>query len=130
DFAHFRRSTLGKPLIMGRKTFESIGKPLAGRTNIVVSRAPGLRFDGAEVFDTLASAISFAQGVAEADGASEIMIGGGGQIYREALPLAARLYISHVEAEPKGDVTFPEIDPSTWRVVAEPQIEPHPRDTA
>lgn len=130
DFAHFKQMTLGKPLIMGRKTFESIGRPLPGRTNIVVSRQEGYQPDGVLVFSSLAAALDHAQAIAEVDRADEVMIGGGGEIYREALPLADRLYITHVDAAPEGDTTFPPIDPGEWAVVAEPNIPPSPRDTA
>ena len=116
DFAHFKRTTLGKPLIMGRKTFESIGKPLPGRTNIIVTRQPGYAAEGALVASSLAEALERAREVAAADGADEIMIGGGGEIYREAMPLAERLYVTHVDASPDGDAWFPSIEPSNWEV--------------
>src|SRR6187549_2233209 len=80
DFAHFKRTTLGKPLIMGRKTFESIGKPLPGRTNIVVTRQSGYAPDGVTVCHSLAEALSEAQAIAAATGAEEVMIGGGAEI--------------------------------------------------
>lgn len=130
DFAYFKRTTLGKPLIMGRKTFEGIGKPLPGRTNIVVTRQRGYQPDGVLVFTSLAAAMEEAQAIAAADGATEVMIGGGGEIYREALPAADRLYITHVEAEPAGDTTFPDIDPAVWKVAEEVNIAPSPNDTA
>lgn len=130
DFAHFKRTTLGKPLIMGRKTFESIGRPLPGRTNIVVSGTPGFRPEGVVALGSLEAALDHARAVARTDGAAEIIIGGGGEIYRAALPLAHRLYLTHVEAAPEGDTTFPEVDPDQWVVVDEPAIAPDPRDTA
>jgi dihydrofolate reductase len=130
DFAFFKQTTLGKPLIMGRKTFESIGKPLPGRTNIIVTRQKGYRPDGVLVFDNLAAALEHAQAVAEIDHASEVMVGGGGEIYREALPAADRLYITHVDAAPDGSTTFPEIDPDHWIVVQEPDVPASPRDSA
>lgn len=130
DFAHFKRTTLGKPIVMGRKTFESIGKPLPGRTNIIVTRTSGYAAEGAVVVESLEAALGYAQAVAEVDGASEVMICGGGEIYSEALPHADRLYVSHVEAAPEGDATFPEIDPEEWAVVEEPDVAPDPRDTA
>jgi dihydrofolate reductase len=130
DFAHFKQTTLGKPLIMGRKTFESIGRPLPGRTNIIVTRQKGYQPEGVLVFDSLEAALDHAQAIAEIDRASEIMVGGGGEIYRKALPLAGRLYITHVDAAPGGDTTFPDIDPAEWMVVAEPDVPPDHRDTA
>ena len=83
DFAHFKRTTLGKPLVMGRKTFESIGRPLPGRANIVVSRQPGYRPEGVVVIGSLDEALAHARAVAEVDHAGEVMIGGGGEIYRK-----------------------------------------------
>lgn len=130
DFAFFKRTTMGKPLIMGRRTFESIGKPLPGRTSIVVSRQRDYRPDGVIVIDSLAAALDRAQAVAAADGASEVMIGGGGEIYRQAISAADRLYITHVEARPEGDTRFPEIDPAVWQVVEEPDVQPTERDSA
>jgi dihydrofolate reductase len=130
DFAHFKRTTMGKPLIMGRKTFESIGKPLPGRTNIVVTRQRDYQPDGALVVGSLTAALERAQAIAAADGASEVIVGGGGEIYREAMPLADRLYITHVEAVPEGNVRFPEIDPAMWAVRSELPLERTERDTA
>jgi dihydrofolate reductase len=130
DFAHFKRMTLGKPLIMGRKTFESIGKPLPGRTNIVVSRQVGYQPDGVLVISSLAAALDHAQAVAAADRADEVMIGGGSHIYAEAMPLADRLYISHVALNPAGDAYFPAIDPAVWHDGGEIEVPPNPKDNA
>jgi dihydrofolate reductase len=130
DFAFFKRTTMGKPLIMGRKTFESIGKPLPGRTNIVVTRQQGYQPDGVIVIDSLQAALAHAQAIAEADGAKEVMIGGGGEIYRAAMPLAERLYITHVKAAPAGDTTFPAIDPVLWTVVDRINLASSPQDSA
>ncbi len=130
DFAHFKRTTLGKPLIMGRKTFESIGRPLPGRTNIIVTRRRDYRPEGAVVVSSLAEALENARRVAVADGATEVMIGGGGEIYREAMPQAERLYVTHVEAAPEGDAYFPDIDPLLWEVEQVLAIERTDRDSA
>ena len=130
DFAHFKRTTMGKPLIMGRKTFESIGKPLPGRTNIVVTRRSGYHPEGVLVAHSLAEALDRAQAIAVADGVDEIMIGGGGEIYREAMPLAERLYVTHVVASPSGDARFPLIDPKQWEVEAGPELLRTARDSA
>lgn len=130
DFAFFRRMTIGKPLIMGRKTFESIGRPLPDRVNIVVSAQKGYQPDGVLVIDSLVDALEHAQAIAAADGAGEVMVAGGETIYRAALPIADRLYISHVALAPAGDASFPDIDPRTWRVVGTPEVPPDPRDTA
>lgn len=130
DFAHFKRTTMGKPLIMGRKTFESIGKPLPGRTNIIVTRQAEYRPEGVLVFHSLGEALAHAQEIAAADGVDEVMIGGGGEIYREAMPLAERLYVTHVAASPPGDVRFPLIDPKQWEVDATPELQRTERDSA
>lgn len=130
DFAHFKRTTMGKPLIMGRKTFESIGKPLPGRINIVVTRQAGYQPDGVLVFHSLAEALDHAQAIAAASGVDEVMIGGGGEIYSEAMPLAERLYVTHVAASPSGDARFPFIDPKQWEVEAAPELARTERDSA
>ncbi|RUT35228.1 dihydrofolate reductase [Arsenicitalea aurantiaca] len=130
DFAFFKRQTLGKPLIMGRRTFESIGKPLPGRTNIVVTRQPGYHPDGVIVISGLAEALGHAEAIALADGAEEIMIGGGATLYEAFMPVAQRLYITHVDLEPEGDTRFPEIDPALWEAVAELDAVPTERDSA
>lgn len=129
DFAHFKRTTMGKPLIMGRKTFESIGKPLPGRTNIIVTRQADYRTAGAVVVGSLAEALQRAGEIAAADGAEEVMIGGGGEIYREAMPLAQRLYVTHVAASPDGDAYFPDIDAKSWEVEATLDVQRTDRDT-
>ena len=130
DFAFFKRMTLGRPLVMGRKTFESIGRPLPGRTNIVVTRRRDYQPDGVLVIDSLKSALDHAQTIAAADHAREVMVGGGAEIYDEALSLADRLYVTHVALSPPGDARFPFIDPAVWRVVEEPDVVPGPRDSA
>jgi dihydrofolate reductase len=130
DFAHFKRITLGKPLIMGRKTFESIGKPLPGRTSIVVTRQAGYAPEGVAVCHSLAEALERAQQIAAAEGASEVMVGGGGEIYREAMPLADRLYITRVAASPDGDARFPAIDPGTWEIARRHDIARGEKDSA
>ncbi len=130
DFAFFKRTTMGKPVIMGRKTFESIGKPLPGRTNIVVTRQRGYQPDGVLVIQSLKAALEHAQSIAAADRATEVMVAGGGEIYGEAMALADRLYITHVAVAPPGDTRFPAIDPDQWRVAAEPDVPRSDRDSA
>lgn len=130
DFAFFKARTLGKPVIMGRKTFESIGKPLPGRTNLVVSRQPGYQPDGVIVISSLDAALLHAETIATADNASEIIVAGGGEIYREALPRADRLVITHVALAPDGDARFPAIDAAAWQVVEEPVVSRTERDSA
>ncbi|MFD1944978.1 dihydrofolate reductase [Paradevosia shaoguanensis] len=130
DFAHFKRTTMGKPLIMGRKTFESIGKALPGRINIVVTRQKGYQPDGVLVIDSLDAAIDHARTIAEAEGVDEVFIGGGGELYCEAMPLADRLYITEVDLAPQGDTVFPSIDHNVWVVVDEPEVPLTGKDTA
>jgi dihydrofolate reductase len=130
DFAYFKRTTLGKPIVMGRKTFESIGKPLPGRTNIVVSRQPGYQPDGVLVISGLEAALDHARSIAEADGAGEVMVIGGGTIYEQAMPYAALLYITHVGLAPDGDAVFPPIVPEDWAVVETPDVRRGEKDNA
>lgn len=110
DLKHFKATTLGHPIIMGRKTFESIGRALPGRRNIVVSRNPNAAFPGAQAARSLDDAIAQC-----ADSADAFVIGGA-QLYREALPRADRLIVTEVDLEPQGDVHFPPIDPGQWRL--------------
>ncbi len=130
DFAFFKRTTMGKPMVMGRKQFETVGKPLPGRTNIIVTADTGFKSEGTVVVHTLDEALRIAGEIAERDGVDEIMIIGGGTVYRQMMPRADRLYVSHVELEPEGNVRFPDIDPEVWQVVAEPEVTPDPRDAA
>ena len=130
DFAFFRRTTLGKPVVMGRKTFESIGKPLPGRTNIVVSRRQGYQPDGVIVISDLDPALVHAAEIARAERASEVMVIGGAEIYRAAMPLAGRLYITHVALAPEGDAIFPPIVAAEWVMVEAPDIPRTEKDSA
>ena len=130
DFAHFKRTTLGKPVIIGRKTFESIGKPLPGRNNIVVTRQSGYAAQGVVVCASLAEALERAQAIAAQGDADEVMIGGGAEIYREAITLADRLIITHVAISPVGDATFPAIDPAVWEITRRHDIVRAERDSA
>ena len=110
DFAWFKRITTGKPVIMGRKTFESIGRPLPNRLNIVVSRAVQINTDDVVWTSSLNEAIAIAQHHTQA----EIMIIGGGQIYAEALPFATRLYLTEIDLDIAGDAFFPSFDKTNW----------------
>ena len=127
DMAHFRRCTMGRPMIMGRKTFDSIGKPLPGRETIVVTRDQNYRAQGVLVAHDIQSALELAQGAAARLGASEIAIVGGGEIYRQTLDRAARIELTEVALEPEGDAFFPELPPAQWR---ETRREPHRADPA
>ena len=130
DFAHFKRMTVGKPLIMGRKTFESIGRPLPGRTNIVVTRQEGYQPDGVIVISSLEAALEHAQSIAAHDRANEVMIGGGAEIYAQALPIADRLYITHVGANPPGDAYFPPVSQLDWKESGVIEVPQSPNDSA
>jgi dihydrofolate reductase len=115
DLKHFRALTLGHPVVMGRRTFQSIGAPLPGRANIVVSRDPVFAAPGAVVARSLGQALETATGEALRRGAGAVMIIGGAEIYRMTMPRAARLEITRVHASPAGDAFFPAIDPAQWR---------------
>ena len=115
DLKYFKRTTLGKPILMGRKTWESIGKPLPGRTNIVITRQSDYEASGARVVETLEQALELAESIATIDGATELMVIGGAEIYAHALPLARRLYLTEVHAEVTGDASFPDWDRAHWR---------------
>ncbi|MFP1809216.1 type 3 dihydrofolate reductase [Lonsdalea quercina] len=108
DLAWFKRNTLDKPIVMGRSTFRSIGQPLLGRRNIVISSQPG--DDDRVIWVTSPEAA-----LAEAGDVEEVMVIGGGSIYRQMLPLAQRLYLTHIDAEVEGDTHFPDYEPDEWR---------------
>jgi dihydrofolate reductase len=115
DLAHFKRVTLGQPIIMGRKTFDSIGRPLPGRRNIVVTRNRDWHTDGVDAVGSLEEAIALA-------GDAPASIIGGAQIFNEALEFADRMIVTHIEREYHCDTFFPEIDPGKWTATArEPQ---------
>ncbi|WP_339648114.1 dihydrofolate reductase [Halopseudomonas pelagia] len=119
DLKYFRSMTWGKPIIMGRKTFDSLGRPLPGRTNIVVSKQSGLQLPGAWLHANIDDALQQAERQAALDGADEIMIIGGETLYRQTLERADRLYLTLVEAEPSGDAWFPAVDLAQWHLVDE-----------
>ena len=122
DLKRFKRLTTGAPVIMGRKTFEAIGKPLPGRINIVVTRSSGFATEGVTVAPDLDSALRYGASEAERLGLPEAFVIGGGEIYAAAIGRADRLYITHVEASPEGDVHFPPMDPTVWRETASERI--------
>ena len=123
DFAFFKSMTLGKPVIMGRKTFESIGKPLPGRETIVLTRDAGFAAAGTHVVHDLASALDLGQALGRRMGADSVVVAGGAQVYAEALPLVSRIHLTRVEAEPEGDAVFDAPDPARFRELAR---EAHP----
>ena len=118
DMQHFRALTMGKPVIMGRKTYLSIGKPLAGRTTIVVSRDPKFAAPGIVVAPSLDAALAAARGDALRRNAEAIVIAGGADLYAQAMPVATRLVITHVHKRVDGDVRVPPIDRGVWREIA------------
>jgi dihydrofolate reductase len=119
DLKRFKALTMGKPMLMGRKTFESIGKPLPGRTSIVLTRSPGWKHDGVIVVQSIDEAIQ------RAGAAAELAVIGGTEVFRATLPRADRIYLTRVHAEIDGDATMPNIDPQVWREGAR---EHHPAD--
>ena len=129
DLKRFKRDTMGKPIIMGRKTFESIGKALPGRLNIVISRSDFVAENIVHA-NSLDAALFLAQGWAEENDADEICVIGGGQIYAEALPRADKLYVTHVKASPEGDTLFPEIAEADWAASHEEEVPMGEKDTA
>lgn len=130
DLKRFKADTMGKPIIMGRKTYGGIGRPLPGRLNIVVTRDKAWRAEGVEVVHSLDEAISLAKvrGRCMA-GADEICVIGGGEIYAQALPLADRLHVTHILAAVDGDAHFPPIDPDLWRIVRSQDVPAGEKDS-
>ena len=123
DMRHFMKTTLGKPVVMGRKTFESMKAPLPGRTNIVVTRDPNYTRENVLVAHDIDSALGLAENQCVIDGRDEVMIIGGADIYALTLNRASRLYLTLVHACPEGDVFFPQFDLGAWQEVAAEQHE-------
>jgi dihydrofolate reductase len=130
DLRRFKALTVGKPVVIGRRTFESIGKPLDGRANIVVSRRPGYRPEGVSVVPSLDAALAGAKAAARQAGLDEVFVIGGGEIYAAAMPHADRLHITHVAARPEGDTRFPVIDPAVWTRVSAEAVPAGEKDSA
>jgi len=122
EMQHFVRTTMGKPVIMGRKTFESMKAPLAGRTNIVISGDADYQREGIRVAQDLQGAIAIAEAQCLVDGRDEIIVAGGAQIYALALPVATRLYVTVVETDVEGDTHFPDVDFSQWEQLSSEQF--------
>ncbi len=118
DLKYFKRTTTGKAVVMGRKTYDSIGRPLPNRTNIVITRNSDFSAPGVKVVNSLEAALELAEGVNFINGVDETMVIGGASIYQEALPKADRLYLTHVHAQVKGDAYFPSFDLSLWQEIA------------
>jgi dihydrofolate reductase len=130
DLKRFKALTMGRPVLMGRKTFLSIGKPLPGRTNIVVSRSAEFAAAGVVTARDLDLALGVAHGDALRRGVNEIAVIGGADIFARLMPLADRLEITHVHSRPEGDTYFPSIDASQWRAGEKSELPAGPRDEA
>jgi dihydrofolate reductase len=130
DLRHFRALTLDKPVIMGRKTFQSIGKALDRRTNIVITKDPEFTAEGVQKALDFKAALTLARKDAKDRGTDEIMVIGGNSVFAEAMTLADRLEITHVHASPEGDVFFPPIDPKTWHEDSREKRSAGPDDDA
>ena len=129
DMKRFKAITMGKPVIMGRKTYESIGRPLPGRLNVVVSRNE-FEADGVCAVSSIEEAIEVSRKWAKINVADEICIIGGGEIYRQSLDLADKLYVTHILAEPDGDTRFPHIEEAKWRVLSSENVSVGEKDSA
>jgi dihydrofolate reductase len=128
DLKTFRRLTMGKPLIMGRRTFQSLKKPLDGRDNIVVTRSAGYKLDGAIVANDFDTALAIARDCANKRGADAIAVIGGTSVFAEALPIADRIYKTEVHGSPAGDAYFPKVDWDDWQEVAREALPRGPND--
>jgi dihydrofolate reductase len=126
DLKVFRRLTMGKPIVMGRRTFQAIGRPLDGRTNIVVTRDRDYAADGVEVARSIEEALEMARRAPGADGG--IMVIGGGEIYDAVMPQADVVHLTRIDAAPAGDTHFPDPAPDAWREVERTPIPQGPRD--
>lgn len=129
DLKRFKAITMGKPMLMGRKTWDSLpNRPLPGRKNIVLTRDATFRAAGAWVFSDLAAALAAARAMAAADGVDEVSVIGGAALYAETLPLADRLYLTEVECAPEGDAHFPAFEEAAFRETASEQVAAGPKD--
>lgn len=128
DLKTFRRLTMGKPIIMGRRTYDSIGKPLDGRDNIVVTRDPYFEVPGVSACPSINDALTLARVLAATGGAEEIMVIGGATIYDAVMPVTNRIYFTRVHASPEGDRHFPTLDDNEWREVSREALPQGPRD--
>lgn len=117
DLKYFKRTTMGNCIIMGRKTWESIGRPLPGRTNIVITSNPDLEAEGARVVGSLPAAIKLAESISIMDGSEEAFVIGGAGIYQAALPLANRFHLTRVHAQVEGDTLLADFDETQWQEV-------------
>jgi dihydrofolate reductase len=130
DLQHFKRRTLNRPVVMGRRTYESIGKPLKDRTNIVVTRSLGVIVPGGVLATSLDAALAIARDDAIKRGVDEIMVIGGSDVFSDTIDRANRLEITHVHASPPGDSFFPPIDPTVWAAGTRREYSAGPGDDA
>jgi dihydrofolate reductase len=128
DLKLFRKLTMGHPIVMGRKTFASLKKPLDGRDNIVVTRDEGFAPEGVILAHSVDQALALGRESAAKHGVDEVFIIGGAEIFRETLPLATRVYLTRVHASPEGDVVLPDLNPGEWQVLREVSYEKSPKD--
>ncbi len=122
DLQHFKRTTMGRPIVMGRKTFESIGRPLPGRLNIILTRDPSWTALGVSVASSIEQAIDLAEGQAFIDGADSVMVIGGAEVYRQALPFASRAFVTRVHGHIDGDAFFDLDEIASWREVTRERV--------
>ncbi|MDP2410877.1 MAG: dihydrofolate reductase [Pseudolabrys sp.] len=130
DLQHFRAVTINKPVVMGRRTYLSIGKPLKDRTNIVLTSDLALEVPGGVLATSLDAALAYAKQDAERRGTDDIMVIGGSDVFARTMPMASRLDITHVHAAPEGDAVFPPINPAVWREVSRIEHPAGPDDSA
>jgi dihydrofolate reductase len=128
DLKHFKAITMGKPVIMGRKTWASIGRPLPGRPNLVVTRDANFKASGASVWSNLDVAIAAGQAMAATTGIEEVCVIGGGELYAQTINRADRLYLTEVDASPKGDALFPSFNERDWYERAREDFAAGPKD--
>jgi dihydrofolate reductase len=120
DLRHFKATTLGHPIVMGRRTWESIGRALPGRRSIVLTRNPAWSAPGGETASSLAQALQMCEG------AAEVFVIGGAELFAQALPLAQRLFVTEIDADFEGDTFFPPTDPAAWRETSRQHLAPQP----
>jgi dihydrofolate reductase len=128
DLKRFKVITLGKPVVMGRKTWASIGRPLPGRPNLIVTRDANFKADGASVWSSLDVAIASANAMAATAGMDEICVIGGGELYAQTIDRAQRLYLTEVQAAPVGDALFPAFNEDEWHEILREDFAAGPKD--
>ncbi len=130
DLKRFKALTMGKPLLMGRRTFESIGRPLPGRANVVITRDETFSAKGILIASSIENAMEICEQDADVKGVDEIAVIGGGSIYKALWDRADRLYVTHVHAEPEGDTFVPDIDEQVWKQISKDETVQGERDSA